>query len=523
MAITGVSKEASVDGPQSPKTVCIIGGGVAGLVSAKVLKRDGFEVTVYEKEATIGGVWAKSRAYPGLRSNNPKEAYAFSDFDYPVSADDFPTAGQIRSYLESYAEYFGLKPHIRLNTEVLSVSRRNRGSNDMQPGFFVEVCPAGKAEEATTREFRFLVICNGVFSEPQIPDIEGMEHFEGTILHSSLLTGEEIVKGKKVVVVGAGKSALDCAKFAAQQAGSTTLVFRKPHWMIPRYFGRTRVDYLLFNRFSENIFPAYHKASKSERVIRAAVSPLLLLWRTVVGKVVKRKSGMPDEMVPDVPVTKGIENNGIGDEFYQILNEGLASTRRGRIASFNGGKKLQLDTGEQIEADVVIFATGWVQNISFLEQELKQEIRKSGFFQLYRHILPPRERQLGFVGYASSGNAPLTSEISAHWLSQYFRGELALPEEQEMNEEIARVRRWAKKVFSHRNDGYFIGAYVSSYLDELLTDMGLPTRRAESFFKEHFYPAWAMRYRKVEDERKDLQKTRSSNPQIATKQAILNQ
>jgi cation diffusion facilitator CzcD-associated flavoprotein CzcO len=78
----------------SHKTVCIIGAGVAGLVSAKVLKRDGFEVTVFEKESAIGGVWAEPRSYPELRSNNPRETYAFSDFDYPESADEFPTAGQ---------------------------------------------------------------------------------------------------------------------------------------------------------------------------------------------------------------------------------------------------------------------------------------------------------------------------------------------------------------------------------------------------------------------------------------------
>ena len=273
MSNTSANQESSGNRSHSLKTVCIIGGGVAGLVSAKVLKRDGFKVTVYEKESTIGGVWAKTRAYPGLRSNNPKEAYAFSDFDYPESADDFPTAGQIRSYLESYAEHFGLIPHIRLNTEVLSVSRCETGSHDAHPGFMVKVCPAGKPEESTTREFSYVVICNGVFSEPKIPEIKGREHFEWTIRHSSQITGEGIVKGKRAVVVGAGKSALDCATFAAQQAGSTTLLFRKPHWMIPRYFGKKRVDYLLFNRFSENIFPAYHKASKSERAIRVAVSP----------------------------------------------------------------------------------------------------------------------------------------------------------------------------------------------------------------------------------------------------------
>ena len=487
------------------KTVCIIGAGVAGLVSAKVLKRDGFDVTVFEKESAIGGVWAESRAYPGLRSNNPKEAYAFSDFDYSESADEFPTAGQIRSYLQSYAENFDLNPHISLETEVLSVSRRKPGSDESNPGFRVKIRPLGDPQETEIHDFDFVVICNGVFSVPYIPDIDGRERYEGTVLHSSQFTDSDIIDGKKAVVVGAGKSALDCATIAARHAESVTLLFRKPHWMIPRYFGNTRVDDLLFNRFSEQIFPAYHNVTKTKKIFRALAFPLIWLWRKSVSIIVKRQSGMPDHMVPEVPVTSGIENNGIGAEFYQVIHKnGRASTRRAHIASFSDKNKLQLGTGEKIDADVVIFATGWHQNVSFLGDELRRKIRRDGWFQLYRHILPPQEPNLGFIGYASSGNAPLTSEISAHWLSQHFRGELTLPDPEEMEEEIDRVRRWSQKVFPRRNEGYFIGAYVSSYIDELMSDMGLETRRTDNLFEEYFGPAWGKRYRGIEEERKQL-------------------
>jgi dimethylaniline monooxygenase (N-oxide forming) len=85
--------------------VAVIGAGVAGLVSAKVLKADGFHVTVFEKDSTVGGVWSPTRAYTELRTNNPREAYAFSDFPHPASSDEFPTAGQAHAYLESYAEH----------------------------------------------------------------------------------------------------------------------------------------------------------------------------------------------------------------------------------------------------------------------------------------------------------------------------------------------------------------------------------------------------------------------------------
>ncbi|MEY8014404.1 FAD-dependent oxidoreductase [Mycobacterium servetii] len=80
----------------------VIGAGIAGLVTAKVLREDGFEVIVFEKEQAIGGVWTQSRTYPGLRTNNSRDTYAFSDHPYDRSADIFPSAEQVRAYLASY-------------------------------------------------------------------------------------------------------------------------------------------------------------------------------------------------------------------------------------------------------------------------------------------------------------------------------------------------------------------------------------------------------------------------------------
>src|SRR5512147_1558982 len=106
----------------SGKRVCVIGAGIAGLVTSKVLKEDSFEVVVFEKQPELGGVWSSSRTYPGLRTNNPRETYEFSDYPFPETTDDFPSAEQVRSYLKSYAVHFGLIPLIRFSTEVVSVS-----------------------------------------------------------------------------------------------------------------------------------------------------------------------------------------------------------------------------------------------------------------------------------------------------------------------------------------------------------------------------------------------------------------
>ncbi len=74
------------------RRVAVIGAGISGLVTTKVLLQDGFDVVSFEKQTTPWGVWSEERTYPGLRTNNPRDTYAFSDHPYPKTADDFPTA-----------------------------------------------------------------------------------------------------------------------------------------------------------------------------------------------------------------------------------------------------------------------------------------------------------------------------------------------------------------------------------------------------------------------------------------------
>src|SRR2546425_4101017 len=189
----------------SQRLVCVIGAGISGLVTAKVLAGDGFDVVVFEKEPVLGGVWGASRTYPGLRTNNPRDTYAFSDHPFPRTVADFPSAPEMRAYLQSYAGRFGLVARIRFGTEVVKVAQHG-------PIWKVTV-RSPQLEE--TLDFEFVVVCNGVFCEPSIPCVEGMDGFAGRVVHSTRLTDPELVRDKRVVVVGGGKSALDCAAWAA--------------------------------------------------------------------------------------------------------------------------------------------------------------------------------------------------------------------------------------------------------------------------------------------------------------------
>jgi dimethylaniline monooxygenase (N-oxide forming) len=488
--------------------VCVIGAGIAGLVTAKVLRDDGFEVLVAETLPTIGGVWAP-RTYPGLRTNSTRETYAFSDFPYPAAADEFPTAEQVREYLEAYVEHFGLRPLLRLNTEVRTVSRTSGGAGDPTSTFTVTVRRADGTGREAGVQCDFVAVCNGVFSQPHVPAIDGRERFAGPVLHSSELTDPVPLAGKRITVVGAGKSALDCARWAARHGRACTLVCRAPHWMMPRYFfGRIRWDKLIFTRFFE-AFTRYHSLGPFESFLHGPAKAVVRLWWRAQTRLLRRSLGMPRHLVPDYSLPTGFENIGVGVEFYDALRRGQVVAKRARMSKFAGPTTIVLDTGERVESDVVIFATGWRQSTDFLSPELRDEVWRGGKFHLYRHILPAREPRVGFVGYASSIACQLTSEIAAHWLSQCFRGELTLPSALEMEREIARVHAWADEVFPARSEGYFVGPFVAHYIDELMRDMRLARRRTPDLLSEYFGPFRPSRYRDVGRERRQARQSDS--------------
>jgi dimethylaniline monooxygenase (N-oxide forming) len=484
------------------RQVCVIGAGIAGLVTAKVLRDDGFEVIVFERSPTIGGVWAPSRTYPGLRANNPRETYAFSDFPYPDTADDFPTAEQVRAYLNAYVEYFDLQPLLRLRTEVDTVSRTPVRADSRASPFEVQLRITGRPNRGEQLHCDYVAVCNGVFSQPYVPILPGRERFTGEVLHSSEVTDPLALKDKRIVVVGAGKSALDCATWAALHCRACTLVYRAPHWMVPRYFyGRIRADQVILTRFFE-LFIRYHSLSRLESFLHGPARGLVKLWWRAQTRLLRLSLGMPKSLVPDRPLPTGFENIGIGVEVYDVVQRGKLVTKRARIAEFAGPTTILLDAGERVEAEVVIFATGWRQGVDFLDPELRDEVLKDGRFCLYRHILPPRESRIGFIGYASSIACQLTSEIGAHWLSQCFRGELKLPTVSEMEREISRVQAWAAEVFPARTEGYFIGPFLGHYIDELMRDMRLETFRTRHLLSEYFAPFWPSRYRDIGEERR---------------------
>lgn len=184
------------------KRVAVIGAGPTGLMAVKNLIEDGFEVTGYDSRPYVGGLWRYSTdssisATEGTVFNSSIYRSAISDFPFPKDTGDFPTAGQLHRYLESYCDHFDLRRHINLSTRVNGVSRCGQE-------WVLEVEKLSESGKPSTRFDRFdkILIATGSFTRPKYPVIEGIDLFEGPKVHAINFHNKSQYEGKNVLLVG---------------------------------------------------------------------------------------------------------------------------------------------------------------------------------------------------------------------------------------------------------------------------------------------------------------------------------
>src|SRR5215471_9129979 len=104
-----------------------------------------------------------------------------------------------------------------------------------------------------------------------------------------------------------------------------------------------------------------------EALLHGPLRGLVRLWWQGWSRVIRRLLKVPAVLVPDAALPAGFENIGIGAEFYNAVDLGRLAFTRGRLARFVGADALEIDTADILRADVVVLATGWRQNLTFLE------------------------------------------------------------------------------------------------------------------------------------------------------------
>ncbi|MDN5917461.1 MAG: NAD(P)/FAD-dependent oxidoreductase [Pseudonocardia sp.] len=458
--------------------IAIVGAGFAGLSSAKILTGFGHDVTVFEKAPDVGGVWSCTRRYPGLTTQNDKGTYSLSDYPMPRSYPEWPTGEQVQRYLESYARQFRILDKVRTSTEVLSAEQREGG------GWTVTTSEG-------VAEFDHLVVANGIFSDPFVPEFDGADKFRaagGRYCHAAEFTELEDARDRDVVVIGYGKSSCDVAVAIDKVSRSTSVVARELLWKMPRRIGGAlNYKYVMLTRLGEGLFRYAHLVGFEKflhgpgKGVRNGM--MASLQAQIVRQLKLAKLGLvPDGSLEDIArSTVSLATEG----FYEGVADGSITVHRDTVITrlgVRGGRPVaELADGTEIPAEIIIAGTGFQQRVPFLSQQVRDRlVDERGNFELFRQILPHTVPDLTFCGYNSSFLSPLSAEVAALWIGVHLSGGIDLPGVAQRRVFVQQRLRW----MDERTDGkHARGTNIIPFslhnIDEMLSDLdaGIGRRR----------------------------------------------
>lgn len=212
--------------------IAIIGGGPVGLAFAKVLGVEKFpQIDVFEKKNQVGGLWnydgstttrpsvpsvnhtdpefdndEKSPMYKYLETNITKEIMQYKGVPFPEKCETFPTRQEVLEYVQEYGKTIPDDVKVLLNSEVFSVEK-------IEDVWKVEVSIDGS--DKVIREYDAVVLANGHYNQPYIPDVEGLKQWNkleaGSITHAKYFNESVDYKDKTVLIIGNSASGLDIA------------------------------------------------------------------------------------------------------------------------------------------------------------------------------------------------------------------------------------------------------------------------------------------------------------------------
>lgn len=237
--------------PRKEPRAIIIGCGVAGIALASRLRSQlGFEnFVIYEREAAVGGTWYLN-TYPGVGCDVDSHLYSFSFNLNPDWSKRFAEQPEILEYLNSTIDKFGVRPHVRLQVEVVEAVWVDKES------LWRVTLRDLSTDQTFSRDAEILVSCVGTISIPQDCKISGHEQFQGKIWHSARWNHTEQLRGKKVAIVGNGCSAAQLTPAVVQEAKSVVQFQRSPQWINER----PNSDFSALAKWSFRHLPLVHRA-----------------------------------------------------------------------------------------------------------------------------------------------------------------------------------------------------------------------------------------------------------------------
>lgn len=384
---------------------CIIGAGCSGFTTAKRLKDEGIAFDCFEMSDEIGGNWyyrnpnRRSACYQSLHIDTSKWRLAFEDYPVPADWPDFPSHAQLWQYFKDYVDHFDLRRHIRFDTEVTRAIRRAGGGWRVTLG------------DGETHDYDILFVCNGHHWDPRIPHYPG--RFDGAHFHAhDYRTPYDPIdlRGRNVVVVGMGNSAMDIASELSQRhlAKKLWVAARRGVWVLPKMAGGKPID--------KSAIPTWIPRKVGKALARRRIKQL-------VGRMEDYGLPTPDHEPLDA-------HPSVSGEFLTRASCGDIAFKPNIKALEGSYVRFGDDSVEPVDA--IIYATGYRISFPFFDDPALLPDRDNRF-PLFKRMMIPGIPDLFFMGLAQ----PLPTlvnfaEQQAKLAARYLTGRYAPPPDEEM-------------------------------------------------------------------------------------------
>jgi cation diffusion facilitator CzcD-associated flavoprotein CzcO len=343
----------------------VIGAGPAGLATSRELQKRGVEHAVLER-GNVAESW--SRLYDSLTLHTGKHMSHLPGMRFRRGTPLFLSRDTFLEYLHEYRQRFALP--IESGREVTALERVDDGWRVTANG---ETITAKAA-----------VVASGIISNPRVPKIAGMDEFRGEVRHSITYRRPDEVRGKRVLVVGAGNSAGEIASELGREGIDTTVAVRSGANVVPLQILGIPIQYLAW-------------------MIRTLPKPAREVIVSAMRKVTELRNGPP--VLPRAAVGPLDAIPLIGFRLVDAIRNGSVKLKGG-VESFTPSGVRFADESEE-PFDVVVLATGFRAAIGFLGPLVHTDER--GFGMRRDRVISIDQPNLFFVGHNYDATGGLTN------------------------------------------------------------------------------------------------------------------
>ncbi|MBB5912428.1 cation diffusion facilitator CzcD-associated flavoprotein CzcO [Nocardia transvalensis] len=331
--------------------VLIVGSGFSGLgLAIRLSQRGRDDYLVIERGSDVGGTW-RDNTYPGAACDVPSQLYSYSFALNPEWSRSFSKQPEIQRYIQGVADRHGVR-----DKHVFDCEMTGARWNDTDARWEVQT-----SKGAFTADI--LVSAVGALCEPNLPDIKGINDFQGEICHSARWNHDADLTGKRVAVIGTGASAIQIVPSIAPKVAHLDVYQRTAPWLLPRIDrAYTRAERLAFKHVPgvQRLSRAAIYAARETQVVGLAKFPPAMAALGLIARaklaVEVRDPELRRKVTPNFRI--GCKRMLISNEYYpalgrenvDLVTDGIKEIRANSIVTSDGTER---------EIDALIVATGF--------------------------------------------------------------------------------------------------------------------------------------------------------------------